>query len=66
VLNVLVTEIVLQGSRVMAIVGELEPTGVSQHGNFRYCLAKQTTVQRISDELGGRKALPPRGQQAKA
>jgi hypothetical protein len=28
VLNVLVAEIVLQGSRVVAIVGQLEPTGV--------------------------------------
>ena len=31
VLNVLVPEIVLQGARVVAIVGELEPTGVAKH-----------------------------------
>src|SRR5262249_43007570 len=31
VLNVLVPEVVLQGSRVVAIVGELEPTGMAQH-----------------------------------
>ena len=30
-LNVLVPEVVLQGSRVVAIVGELEPTGMAQH-----------------------------------
>src|SRR5262245_47075176 len=31
VLDVLVPEVVLQGPRVVAIVGELEPTGVAQH-----------------------------------
>jgi hypothetical protein len=31
VLNVLVPEIVLQGSRVVAIVGELEPAGMAKH-----------------------------------
>jgi hypothetical protein len=31
VLNVLVAEIVLQGTGIMAIVGELEPTGMAQH-----------------------------------
>src|SRR5262245_7042127 len=31
VLNVLVPEVMLQGSRVVAIVGELEPTGMAQH-----------------------------------
>src|SRR5262245_37924720 len=31
VLNVLVPEVVLQGSRVVAIVGELEPTGMAKH-----------------------------------
>jgi hypothetical protein len=31
VLNVFVPEVVLQGSRIVAIVGELEPTGVAQH-----------------------------------
>src|SRR5262249_47367466 len=31
VLDVLVPEIVLQGARVVAIVGELEPTGVAKH-----------------------------------
>src|SRR5215468_2771693 len=31
VLNVLVPEVVLQGPRVVAIVGELEPTGVAKH-----------------------------------
>src|SRR5215475_13633983 len=31
VLNVLVPEVVLQGSRIVAIVGELEPTGVAKH-----------------------------------
>src|SRR5215475_2758518 len=31
VLNVLVPEIVLQSPRVVAIVGEFEPTGVAQH-----------------------------------
>ena len=30
-LNVLVPEVVLQGPRVMAIVGELEPTGMAKH-----------------------------------
>src|SRR5262245_59542630 len=31
VLDVLVPEVVLQGARVMAIVGELEPAGMAQH-----------------------------------
>jgi hypothetical protein len=31
VLNVLVPEVVLQGPRVMAIVRELEPTGMAKH-----------------------------------
>jgi hypothetical protein len=31
VLNVLVPEVVLQGPRVVAIVGELEPTGMAKH-----------------------------------
>src|SRR5262245_4945084 len=31
VLNVLVPEVVLQGPGVMAIVGELEPSGVAKH-----------------------------------
>ena len=31
VLDVLVPEVVLQGARVVAIVGELEPTGVAKH-----------------------------------
>jgi hypothetical protein len=31
VLNVLVPEVVLQGSRVVAIVGELEPAGMAKH-----------------------------------
>jgi hypothetical protein len=31
VLNVLVPEVVLQSPRVMAIVGELEPTGMAKH-----------------------------------
>src|SRR5499433_2534714 len=31
VLNVLVPEVVLQGARVVAIVGELEPTGMAKH-----------------------------------
>jgi len=31
VLNVLVPELVLQGPRVVAIVGELEPTGMAKH-----------------------------------
>src|SRR5262249_14568869 len=31
VLNVLVPEVVLQGSRIVAIVGELEATGVAKH-----------------------------------
>src|SRR5262245_65413254 len=31
VLDVLVPEIVLQGPRVVAIVGELEPTGMTKH-----------------------------------
>src|SRR5215831_8384064 len=31
VLNVLVPEVVLQGPRVVAIIGELEPTGVAKH-----------------------------------
>src|SRR6516225_8488475 len=31
VLDVPVPEVVLQGSRVVAIVGELEPTGVAKH-----------------------------------
>jgi hypothetical protein len=31
VLNVLVPEVVLQGPRVVAIVGELEPTGMAEH-----------------------------------
>src|SRR5215831_14828098 len=31
VLNVLVPEIVLQGSRVVAIVGQLEPAGMAKH-----------------------------------
>jgi hypothetical protein len=31
VLNVLVPEVVLERSRVVAIVGELEPTGVAKH-----------------------------------
>src|SRR5262249_26042567 len=31
VLSVLVPEIVLQSSRVVAIVGELEPTGMAKH-----------------------------------
>src|SRR5262245_4570494 len=31
VLNVLVAEVVLQGPRVVAIVGELEPTGMAKH-----------------------------------
>ena len=30
-LDVPVPEVVLQGPRVMAIVGELEPTGMAQH-----------------------------------
>ena len=30
-LNVLVPEVVLQGPRVVAIVGELEPTGMAKH-----------------------------------
>jgi hypothetical protein len=30
VLNVLVAEVVLQGPRVVAIVGELEPTGMAK------------------------------------
>src|SRR5262245_9214862 len=31
VLNVLVPEVVLQGARVVAIVGKLEPAGVAKH-----------------------------------
>jgi hypothetical protein len=31
VLNVLVPEVVLQGSRIVAIVGELEAAGVAEH-----------------------------------
>src|SRR5215468_9138340 len=31
VLNVLVAEVMLQGPRVVAIVGELEPTGMAKH-----------------------------------
>src|SRR5215475_6522870 len=31
VLNVLVPEVVLQGARVVTIVGELEPTGMAKH-----------------------------------
>src|SRR5262245_55210500 len=31
VLNVLVAEVMLQGARVVAIVGELEPTGMAKH-----------------------------------
>ena len=31
VLDVLVPEVVLQGARVVAIVGELEPAGMAQH-----------------------------------
>jgi hypothetical protein len=31
VLNVLVPEVVLQGPRVVAIVGELEPTSMAKH-----------------------------------
>jgi hypothetical protein len=31
VLDVLVPEVVLQGPRVVAIVGELEPAGMAQH-----------------------------------
>ena len=31
VLDVLVPEVVLQGARVVAIVGELEPTSMAQH-----------------------------------
>src|SRR5262245_40707201 len=31
VLDVLVPEVVLQGPRVVAIVGELEPTGMTKH-----------------------------------
>ena len=31
VLNVLVPEVVLEGARVVAIVGELEPTGMPKH-----------------------------------
>ena len=31
VLNVLVPEVVLQGARVVAIVGEFEPTGMAKH-----------------------------------
>src|SRR5262249_19949063 len=31
VLDVLVAKVVLQGARVVAIVGELEPTGVAKH-----------------------------------
>ena len=31
VLNVLVPEVVRQGQRVVAIVGELEPAGVAKH-----------------------------------
>src|SRR6516225_284820 len=31
VLDVLVAKVVLQGPRVVAIVGELEPTGMAQH-----------------------------------
>ena len=30
-LDVLVPEVVLQGPRVVAIIGELEPTGVAKH-----------------------------------
>ena len=31
VLDVLVPEVVLQGARVVAIIGELEPTGMAKH-----------------------------------
>jgi hypothetical protein len=31
VLNVLVPEVVLQGPRVVAVVGELEPAGMAKH-----------------------------------
>src|SRR5262249_48729628 len=31
VLNVLVPEVVLQGPRIVTIIGELEPTGVAKH-----------------------------------
>jgi hypothetical protein len=31
VLDVLVPEVVLQGSRIVTIIGELEPTGMAQH-----------------------------------
>src|SRR5215471_17702079 len=31
VLNVLVSEVMLQGPRVVAVVGELEPTGMAKH-----------------------------------
>jgi hypothetical protein len=31
VLNVLVPEVVLQGSRIVTIIGELEPAGVAKH-----------------------------------
>ena len=31
VLNVLVPEVVLQGTRVVAIVGQLEPAGMAEH-----------------------------------
>ena len=30
-LNVLVPEVVLQGARVVAIIGELEPAGMAKH-----------------------------------
>jgi hypothetical protein len=30
-LDVLVPEVVLQGARVVAVVGELEPTGMAKH-----------------------------------
>jgi hypothetical protein len=31
VLDVLVPEVVLQGSRVVAIIGQLEPAGMAKH-----------------------------------
>jgi hypothetical protein len=31
VLDVLVAEVVLEGARVVAVIGELEPTGMAKH-----------------------------------
>jgi hypothetical protein len=46
VLNVLVPEVVLQSPRVVAVVGQLEPTGMAKHVRVDRAVAGATPARR--------------------